>query len=101
MKSAPTLVGDQIKIDAYKFLNYQIKANKMLKKRFNSLGDIRTTGISSEIQLGGDISILCKAIDEEVIREDWNGNKACEANYDIIYFYYRGYKFFELVDKDE
>lgn len=99
MKEKPNLIGDQLKVDAYKFLNCQIKANKILKKRFNSLGDVHTAVNCSEIQLVGDISKLCEVIDEEVIREDWDYNEHCNTNYDIIYFAYRGYRFFELVDK--
>lgn len=101
MKSAPTLVGDQIKIDAYKFLNYQIKANKILQKRFNSLGDVYAISRDRKIHLGGDIRALCDAIDEKVIREDWNGNEQCNTNCDIIYFDYKGYRFFQLIDKEE
>jgi len=100
MKSTPTLVGDQIKIDAYKFLNCQVKAQKLMRKHFNSL-PVRSAAEMDKnpTQLFG-LKEMCDLIELPYKREDWQGNAHTNVNWDIVYIDYKGYRFFELVDKE-
>lgn len=87
----------QTKDNAQKFLESQVKALTFMRK---TCGNIRVLTQAEKLQLCG-LAKLCELLDIEYIREDWEGNSVCDSNLDIIYFYYAGYKFFELVDKCE
>lgn len=95
---------EQKRADAWKFVNCHVKANKLAEKKFSSLEDSGICTLRSDInrhvQMHGIIE-LCYLIDMPFLREDWDGNKYCDSNWDIIWFEYRGVRFFELVDKEE
>ena len=94
-------MSDELKkVDnAYKWLNMQIKAEKMRRKSFEK--SIRVSGTFQEnvIQIVN-LEELAKILDIEINREDWHGNESCNTNWDIIYFWYHNYKFYELADKE-
>lgn len=94
-------MSDDLKLmdNAYKWLNMQIKAEKMRRKQFSDFIRVTGTFTNNEIQITG-IEELAKILDIDINRETWSGNESCNTNWDIIYFQYRNYKFFELVDKE-
>lgn len=83
--------------NAYKWLNMQIKAEKMRRKSFESI-TVADTFHEKAIQITN-LEKLAKILDIEINREDWCGNDNYDTNWDYIYFLYHGYKFFELTDK--
>lgn len=94
-------MSDDLKLmdNAYKWLNMQIKAEKMRRKQFSNFINVSGTFTNNEIQITG-IEELAKILDIDITRETWSGNESCNTNWDIIYFQYRNYKFFELTDKE-
>ena len=99
MKQKPVTIDEQKKQDALAFLNCQVKAQKMMRKTFESLGDVSPLGLYKDIHVYNLIH-LCDILEVPYIRENWDGNKQCNSNWDIVYFYYKGYKFYSLVDKE-
>lgn len=88
---------------AYSWLNMQIKANKMRNKRLAISEDVNiymVSGNSDKEIFIGNLIALTNILGISYYREDWDGNAHCETNHDIVYFYYRNYKFFELVSKE-
>ena len=90
----------------YAWLNKQIKAWKLSNSNLpeSVFGYIRGfCNYEKELQIYGIKNIIdILGSDIEWIREDWNANNIGEkTNYDIIYFWYRGFKIFQLVDKGE
>lgn len=53
-----------------------------------------------EIHISGLIK-LAEIIGFPWVRVIWDGNVQCGTNHDEVYFEYRGYKFFQLVDHGE
>ena len=90
---------EQRRKDAYSLLNNLIKAEKLERKKFKSLGEIEIIGLKSEIQVWKLIQ-WCELLEMPYNREDWGGNKSCGSNWDIVYFTYKGFTFFELVEKE-
>lgn len=88
------------KKDAWKFVNRLAKAQKYFRKTYPSLDGVRTLSFDDKIQITR-LAHLCELLDIEYIREDWDGNEMCESNWDIIYFWHKGFKFFELVEKEK
>lgn len=41
----------------------------------------------------------CEMLGKNYKKEDWDGNKYCDSNYDVIYFKDNGVTFFELIDR--
>lgn len=87
---------------AYKWLNAQIKSWKLSKRTlpYEIFGTIKGMFSASdrELHISG-VQKLSDVLDIPIIREDWDGNAYCHTNHDIIYFWYHGFKFFELVPK--
>lgn len=88
----------------YKWLNKQITAwkfgtSKLPYEHFGSAYGIVATS-AKELHISG-VQTIAEIIEVPVIREDWDGNAQCNTNHDIIYFWYRGFKVFQLVDKEE
>ena len=100
MKQKPVTIDEQKKQDALAFLNCQVKAQKMMRKKFASLGGVELTSLSDDIQIWN-LMQLIEILEMPYIREDWDGNEVCDSDSDIIYFDYKGYRFFQLVDKEE
>ena len=95
---------EQMVKDAWEFVRTQAKAEKMRRKRFDSLRLNGCHRLDSNDAFQVHISklaFLCSLIGVEYIRKDWDGNASCDANYDIIYFDYHDVRFFELVDKNK
>lgn len=91
-----------VKKMAYKWLNSQITAWKLSNKKlpyetFGTVHGILYTD-NRELHIAG-VQKIADILDIPVIREEWDGNKVCNTNHDIIYFQYRGFKVFELVPK--
>lgn len=88
------------KNDAWSFIRCQVKAQKLMRKHFQSLGSVQVLGLTNTIHLSDNVVSLATLTGLEWVREDWEGNEACGGNWDIVYFDYDGYRFFELVFKD-
>lgn len=88
---------------AYSWLNKQIKAFKLANSVLPHEQFGYTSGIlytdKHELHIGG-VFKIAEIIGADVIREDWDGNEQCKTNHDIVYFWYRGFKIFQLVDKE-
>lgn len=52
-----------------------------------------------EINIYG-VQKLAGILDIEVQREDWSGNKTCNSNHDMIWFIFKGFKFWQLTEKE-
>lgn len=89
---------EQRKKDAIAFLNCQVKAQTLLRKKFNSIPDIFILSGKKVVQMCGIIE-WCELLDMQYVREDWDGNEHCHSNWDVVYFDFKGIRFFELVDK--
>lgn len=88
------------KNDAWSFIRCQVKAQKLMRKHFQSLGSVHALNLSDMIHLSEGAVALAELTGLEWAREDWEGNEMCGSNWDIVYFDYAGYRFFELVFKD-
>lgn len=88
--------------DAWEFIKSIVKAQKLMRKQFGTIENahIHLLGLSNRIQITN-LEYLCKLLHFNYVREDWDGNEVCDSDNDIIYFMYKGYKFFELVDKEK
>lgn len=89
--------------NAYKWLNVQVKAEKMRRKVFEAGDDVTKCAGSpteKEIQVVNILPLL-DVLGISSYRSDWDGNKNCGTDYDIVWFYYLNYKFFELVEKEK
>lgn len=86
--------------DFWNFLNCHVKAYNLMRKSFKSLGKMQNLQLSREIHLV-DFFPKLKEFNIAYKREDWDGNKCCNSNWDIVYIEYRGCKFWELIEKDE
>ena len=86
--------------DAWSFIRCQVKAQKLMRKSFESLGDVHVLGLHNTIHLHAGVVTLARLTGLDWVREDWEGNDACDSNWDIVYFDYDGYRFFELIFKD-
>ena len=87
----------------YSWLNKQVKAWKLANselpyEEFGYISGIINTD-RKELHIHG-TEKLAHIIGAEIIREDWDGNEQCHTNNDFIYFWYRGFKVFQLVDKE-
>ena len=100
MKQKPVTIDEQKKQDALAFLNCQVKAQKMMRKKFASLGGVELISLRDDIQIWN-LMQLIEILEMPYIREDWDGNDVCDSDRDIIYFDYKGYRFFQLVDKEK
>lgn len=94
---------EQRKKDAWSMLNILVKAEKLKRKRYSSLGDIHVLDIKHS---RGDVHMShildwCELLGMPYIREDWDGNEQCNSNWDIVYFEYHDVEFFGLVTKEE
>lgn len=86
------------------WLDNQIDLRRELLEPFN-VGRGRVEVIdfhqNKEIHVVG-VRSLAKLLNYPLIKRIWvEGNKQCNANYAELYIYYKGYKVFELVDKDK
>ena len=86
--------------DAFKFLNTQVKAHNMIKKTYESLPQVHTISVPKSIHVYGLLTLM-DVIDLPFVREDWEGNIDCESNWDIVYLMYKGYRFYDLVEKED
>ena len=86
--------------DAWEFIKGVVKAEKLKRKQFGTLESvhIRMLDLKSEVHITN-LPYLCKLLNFAYIREDWEGNEHCNSNYDILYFIYKGFKFFELEER--
>ena len=95
---------EQMVKDAWEFVRTQAKAEKMRRKRFDSLrvnGCHRLDNSSTAFHVHiSNLAFLCELLGVEYTRENWDGNASCDTNYDIIFFDYHDVRFFELVDKE-
>lgn len=85
--------------NAMSFINCQIKGRKMIKKTFDGL-DVQALSISNKIHIAG-LRTLCNIVNFQYSRDDWDGNTTCNSDWDIVYFDYKGFRFFELVGKED
>lgn len=87
----------------YKWLNKQITAWKFGTSSLPYAHFGHTYGIvansAKELHISG-VQTIAEIIEVPVIREDWDGNAQCNTNHDIIYFWYKGFKVFQLVSKE-
>lgn len=94
------MATDIQKRDAWKFVNCQVKAQNLIRKNFENNPDIYVLFPSNHIHIGGvGVERLCELLDMPYVREDWDGNEHCGTNNDILYFDYKGYRFFSLIDR--
>lgn len=91
---------EQLKSNAFAWMNKQIKAVKMMRKSFHEKVSNITPPVYNRIQVHGLIE-LSEITDIPYVREPWEGNKSQNVLYDIIYFTYDGYRFFELLDRED
>lgn len=101
MEKPKLTTQEQLVKDAWEFVRVCAKAKKMEYKEFALLKDedIKRFKDKPEIHIFG-LPRLCELLNIEYAREDWDGNKVCKTNHDIIYFMYHGIKFFQLTDKE-
>lgn len=85
--------------DARTFLNNLVKAQKLMRKTYASLGGVMVLITNNHVQMWN-LRHWCELLGMDYIREDWDGNSACGSNWDIVYFEYEGFKFFDLVPKE-
>lgn len=90
---------EQLKSNAFAWMNKQIKAIKMMRKSFHEGVKNIMPPVYNRIQVRG-LAELSAIIEIPYVREPWSGNKYNPVSYDEIYFTYGGYRFFELVDKE-
>lgn len=91
---------EQLKSNAFAWMNKQIKAVKMMRKSFHEGVKNIMPPVYNRIQVRG-LAELSDIIEISYVREPWEGNKHHpDVLYDEIYFTYDGYRFFELVDKE-
>ena len=90
---------EQLKSNAFAWMNKQIKAVKMMRKPFHDKVSNLMPPVYNRIQVRG-LAELSDIIEIPYVREPWSGNKHNPVSYDEIYFTYDGYRFFELVDKE-
>lgn len=88
------------KNDAWSFIRCQVKAQKLMRKHFKSIDGVEAICNDKTIHIYGGVVMLAELAGLDYRREDWNGNKSCNSNWDMVYFTYEGYTFFELVSKD-
>lgn len=95
-----TYTIEQQKKDAWSFLNCQVKAQNLARKRFKSIKRTYNLDVmdKANVLMSGLIQ-WCKLLDMEYYRVDWEGNEHCKSNWDMVYFDYKGYRFFELLPK--
>lgn len=100
-KNLTTTDVEHLEKDAWEFVKGVVKAQKLMRKQFGALENahIHILGLKDSIQITN-LEYLCKLLHFAHVREDWAGNEGTNANYDIVYFIYKGYKFFELVEKE-
>lgn len=86
--------------DAWEFIKSVVKAEKIKRKQFGTLENvhIRMLDLKDDVHITN-LPYLCKLLNFSYIREDWDGNEHCNSNYDILYFMYKGFKFFELEER--
>lgn len=86
--------------DAMAFLNMQVKAIKMMNKKFETLvgENISRLNKPETVQLYN-ILKLCEIANLPFTRRDWDGNETCNSDWDEVYFTYKGIKFYGLEDK--
>ncbi len=99
---------EQLIKDAWSFLNIHVKAFKLAQKKFVDLKNVGIyrlgiTGNYDEFPLvhTSNVALLAELTGHTISRIDWSGNEQCNSNYDEIYFYYKGVRFFELAEKEE
>lgn len=86
--------------DFWAFISCQIRAKRFMCTQFESLDGMRVMRLDTDINVHKMLPIL-NELDIPYVREDWEGNKSCDSDWDIIYFYHKGYKFWELTEKEE
>ena len=92
--------AEKKKNDAWSFIRCQVKAQKLIRKQFASIKSVKVIGTANTIHMEGLVE-LAEIAGIPYYRNDWEGNRSCGSNWDIAYFDYDGYTFFELVRKDE
>lgn len=60
----------------------------------------RTSFGMPEVHVDTGIEKLATALNLDLVRSDWEGNKLCNSDWDELHFVYKGYKFFKLVPKE-
>ncbi len=91
---------EQLKSNAFAWLNKQIKADRMMKKSFHEEVSNITPSSFKQIHISGLIKVS-EITGIPYKRIGWDGNEHCKTNHDEVFFYYKGYKFFQLIDKDK
>lgn len=89
----------------YTWLNKQIKAYKLQHDKVSDDGKYANvfmsgSAIGKEIHING-VMTLVKSLEIDPIIVEWDGNTHCESDYLEASFFYRGYKFFQLLTKEE
>lgn len=88
------------KNDACAFLNGLVTAQKLIRKKFESLASRKIYVVHPESAIMmNNLEEWCNLLDQEYGRVDWDGNAHCKTNWDKIFFKYKGFEFYELVDK--
>lgn len=88
---------------AMRWLDNQIEFRNELRETLDIGGRVEAIDIrlEKEIHVVG-VRRLAKVLNYPLIKRIWvEGNKQCNSNYAELYIYYKGYKVFELVDKDK
>ena len=84
----------------FAWMNKQIKASKIEGTALFD-NEIRRTYADNTIHVHKGIKKISEITGISYFEEDWDGNKTCNTNYNIVYLMYKNYKFFELADKEE
>jgi len=87
-------------VSARDLLYALVRSSKEMNSQ-TKVGDstVYPLAVTSEFQMVN-LADWCKALQIDFHRVDWEGNKVCETNHDMIYFDYEGCRFFQLVDKE-
>lgn len=94
-----------MKDELYKLLDGYVEAYRLMaeKVEFTDENDgydncVYLMGAKNAFQIWNLIR-LCEILGIEYIRKDWDANKRCDSNWDIVSFVYKDVIFFELVEK--
>lgn len=91
------------KKEAKNYLDKLVKAQNIMRTAFpiNEFRTLKPIISNNHIQFGNDLAEWCKLLDIQYTREYWDGNETCNSNWDILYFDYHGYRFFQLTDAEK
>lgn len=81
--------------NAWSWLNSVVKAIKTINKGCGKIYSLQKIDVFQVHPLID----WCELLEIPYKRVDWDGNEACESDWDEVYFVYKGIRFFELVSK--